>query len=77
MQKFNIAIRSFRQVQDFVSAAMVQPFEILVGNDRQNINGKDFMGMFSLDYSRPVQVTACCSEDECVQFRKQVSDFLI
>ena len=49
MKKFDMIISSFRQVQAFVSLAMTQPFEVLVGNDRQHINGKDFMGMFSLD----------------------------
>ena len=38
MLEFHIVLRSLRQVQDFVTLAMVQPFEVLVGNDRQNIN---------------------------------------
>lgn len=68
MKKFDMIISSFRQVQAFVSLAMTQPFEVLVGNDRQNINGKDFMGMFSLDYTRPVQVTVTCSDEEFTRF---------
>lgn len=76
MHKFDIAIRSFRDIQDFVALAMVQPFEILVGNEQQHINGKDFMGMFALDYSRPVQVVVRCSEEECLQFRQKVSQLL-
>jgi hypothetical protein len=70
MKKFDMIISSFRQVQAFVSLAMMQPFEVLVGNDRQHINGKDFMGMFSLDYSRPVQVTVTCSEEEFTRFHQ-------
>lgn len=76
MHKFDIAIRSFRHVQDFVTLAMAQPFEILVGNDHQHINGKDFMGMFTLDYSRPVQVAVRCSEEECNLFRQKVAQVL-
>ena len=71
MKNFDIMISSFRQVQAFVSLAMRQPFEVLVGNDRQRINGKDFMGMFSLDYTRPVQVTVTCSDEEFANFQKQ------
>jgi len=76
MQKFNISLRSFRQVQDFVSLAMAQPFDILVGNEQQHINGKDFMGMFSLDYSRPVQVAVHGSEEEFLQFHQKVTQLL-
>lgn len=76
MRQFNICIRSFRQVQDFVSLAMVQPFEVLVGNDRQQINGKSFIGMFSLDYRRPVQVSVKCSDDEYARFRQEAAQFL-
>ena len=70
MKKFDMIISSFRQVQAFVSLAMKQPFEVQVGNDRQHINGKDFMGMFSLDYSRPVQVTVTCSDEEFARFQQ-------
>ena len=70
MREFHIVLRSLRQVQDFVSLAMTQPFEVHVGNDRQHINGKDFMGMFSLDYSRPVQVSVTCSDEEFARFHK-------
>lgn len=68
MQEFHMQMYSFRQVQDFVRLAAEQPFEIRVGNDHQNINGKDLMGMFSLDYTRPVCVRADCSEDAFAAF---------
>ena len=45
MREFDIVLRSLRQVQEFVRLAMIQPFDVSVGNDRQNINGKDLMGM--------------------------------
>lgn len=70
MKKFDMALRSFRQVQAFVALAMKQPFEVRVGNERQHINGKDFMGMFSLDYSQPVQVSVTCTEEEFSRFRQ-------
>ena len=70
MKQFQISIGSFRQVQDFVSLAVKQPFEVLVGNEKQKINGKDLMGMFSLDFTRPVQVSVSCSEEEFLRFRQ-------
>ena len=69
MREFDIVVRTFRQVQDFVALAMVQPFEVLVGNDKQQVNGKSFMGMFTLDHDRPLRVTVRCSEEEFGRFR--------
>ena len=71
MQYFDIQVSTFRQVQDFVSLAMVQPFEVLVGNDTQQVNGKSFMGMFTLDHHRPLRVSVRCSEEEFGRFRAE------
>ena len=68
MQEFHMELTSFQQVQDFVRLAAEQPFEIRVGNDHQRINGKDLMGMFSLDYSRPVCVSAECADNLFAEF---------
>lgn len=69
MREFHIALCSMRQVQDFVTLAMHQPFEVTVGNDHQSINGKDLMGMFSLDYGSPIRVRVKCSAEEFSTFR--------
>jgi len=77
MREFNIAIRSFQEVQEFVALAMVQPFEVLVGNDQQTINGKGFIGMLSLDYKQPVRVCVKCTEEEFLRFRQDAAQFLV
>jgi len=69
MFEFQMTIGSFQQVQDFVRLAADQPFEIRVGNEWQTINGKDLMGMFSLDYSRPVTVRAEGAGEQWGNFR--------
>ena len=76
MLEFDIILRSLKQVQEFVALAMVQPFEIMVGNDRQSINGKDLMGMFSLDYTRPVRVRMTCSQEQFSCFRSSAKEFI-
>ena len=76
MRQFDIVVTTFRQVQDFVSLAMVQPFEVLVGNDKQQVSGKSFMGMFSLDYKDAVRVSVKCSEEEFLRFRQDAARFL-
>ena len=75
--EFHVVLSSFQQVQQFVAAAVRQPFDIRVGNERQHINGKDIMGMFSLDYTRPVRVLARCQEEEFLRFRQEVAQFLV
>ena len=77
MEKFDITICSRRQVQDFVTLAAQQPFRITVGNDNQSIDGKDFMGMFSLDYSKPLQVSVQCSQEESCRFQQSIAMLLI
>ena len=77
MWEFNINIHTFQQVQDFVSLAAAQPFDIFVGNECQNINGKDLMGMFSLDYSRSLRVKMHCSEEDFLQFQQKTEALLV
>ncbi len=76
MREFTIYIRSFQDVQDFVSIATVQPFRIVVGNDRCRVNAKSFMGMFGLDYSQPLQVRMACTQEEYNAFLEAASRFL-
>ena len=70
--RFHIQLTSFAQIKTFVALAARQPFNVVVGNDRQTINGKDLMGMFCLDYSRPINVHADCSPDEGAAFYNDV-----
>ena len=74
--EFNIRIRSFQEVQDFIRLATVQPFRVSVGNDFQNANATSFMGVVSLDHRRPLRVTAECGEEEFNRFRQSVARFL-
>lgn len=76
MKQFDIVLRSFEEVQDFVEIATVQPFRVLVGNDRIRVNAKSFMGLFSLDFSEPVHVRADCTDEECARFMAAVSKYL-
>ena len=70
MAEFHMTIHSFEQVQAFVKVAMDQPFPVMVGNESQQINGKDLMGMFSLDYTRPVKVSVNCTEEQFLCFQQ-------
>ena len=76
MKQFDIHLHSFEDIQDFVELATVQPFRIVVGNDRTRVNAKSFMGMFSLDLTAPVQVRADCTDEQCAGFKLAAARFL-
>ena len=76
MHRFSITIESFRQIKDFVALASVQPFDVIVENEKQQLNGKSFIGMFSLDLKRPLIVRVNCSQEELVLFQKAAAQFL-
>ena len=73
--EFNIWIRSFQEVQDFIKLATVQPFRVFVGNDFQSANATSFMGLASLDHRHPLRVSADCGEEEFKLFRQQAARF--
>lgn len=77
MQEFYIHIGSFKDIQDFVALATVQPFSVSVGNESQQVNGKSFSGMVTLDYHRPIFVRSECSIAQWQVFRQQAAKFLI
>ena len=76
MQNFYIKLRSFQEVQEFISVATVQPFAVLVGNEAQQVNGKSFIGMVSLDHTRPLLVQADGEGAAVASFRNVVQKFL-
>lgn len=73
--EFNIWIRSFQEVQEFIRLATVQPFRVFVGNDSQSANATSFMGLVSLDHRHPLRVSADCGEEEFKLFRQQAARF--
>ena len=76
MQNFHINLRSFQDVQEFIALATVQPFAVLVGNEIQQVNGKSFIGMVSLDHTRPLLVQGDCDGQTWQKFRTLASKFL-
>ena len=76
MKEFRISIRSVEEVQAVVQLAMVQPFEVLVESDRRQVSGKNFMGMFSLDFHQPINVLVDCDEDSFCRFRQEATELM-
>lgn len=76
MQQFDISIHSFRQVQDFVNLAKEQSFEVRVSSGNQEVNGKNYLGMFCIDHRMPLHVSAYGEDEECSRFRQELSEML-
>ena len=62
--EFRIQLRSAQDVEDFVSIATRRSFPVMVSNHQHQVNGKNFMEMFSLDVSQPLWVCPECSVEE-------------
>ncbi len=75
MREFHIIIRNFEDVQAFVAMATVQPFRVTVCNDHQQVNGKNVMGMCSLDHSKPLLVRFECGEEDYSRFCQAAARF--
>ena len=76
MHQFQVRFRTSQDVQDFIAWATMQPYTITVGNDHYRVNGSSFMGMFSLDYSRPLTVEVNCTEEALERLMQGAERFL-
>ena len=76
MREFEIRIRSVQDVLFFVDLATARSFPVLVGNEHHQVNGKSFMEMFCLNFSRPLRASMECSQEEFDQFLRDADRLL-
>ena len=77
MREFEIWLRSVKDVQDFVSLATSRPYTVIIRDERNKINGKSFMEMFCLDFSRPLRVLCDCGDEDFEILRAEADRFLV
>jgi hypothetical protein len=77
MKEFEIQISSLQDVVTFVNLATQRPFDVLVGNVFHKVNGKSFMEMFCLNFSRPLKASMICTEEEYQQFLLDAESLLV
>lgn len=77
MKEFAIRLQSITDVQEFVALATTRSFTITVRDVRNKINGKSFMEMFCLDFTKPLRVVAECSDAEFEQLLKDADRYLV
>ena len=76
MREFYVRFHSSRDIQDFISWATLQPFALTVGSDTYHVNGSSFMGMFTLDHTRPLKVSVSCTEEDFTRLLQEAERFL-
>ena len=68
--EMNIRLRSCEDVQTLADLATAQPFRVWISDDRQTVNAKSLMCMFSLDLCRPLTLRLDCGEEGNEAFRQ-------
>ena len=77
MHTFLVAFRSFEDVREFVSLALTQSYDIFVSNGSHAVDAKSLMVMFSLDYSRPLEVRLDCTAEDFAAFAERAAKFRV
>ncbi|MDO5401316.1 MAG: hypothetical protein Q4F17_10130 [Eubacteriales bacterium] len=75
MREIVIRLTSVQDVQSFVAISTVRPFQVTVSDGSRQVNGKSFMEMFCLNFSRPLILRVACSDVELDEFRQALARF--
>lgn len=77
MFKTNIQLSTVERVKDFVGSISDFDFVVDLASGRYCVNGKSIMGIFSLDLSKPIELSAEVPEDEREAFAQVIKPFEI
>ena len=62
--RYNIEIKTIESVKKFCDAASEVDTDIFVSQGRYTVDAKSVMGLFSLDLSKPVALTAYTDDEK-------------
>ena len=74
--KTKIKLDSINAVKDFVSIVMLYDFDIDLVSGRYAVDAKSIMGIFSLDLSKPIELTIHES-DEMDEILKALQPYVV
>ena len=77
MKEFIVSLNSVDKVKRFVSVTAGFDTEIDVVSGRYVIDGKSFMGMFSMDLSKPLLVRVHENGEQAEQIMKMFQEFTL
>ena len=75
MKSYQISLSSINDVKNFVNIVNKYDFEIDLTSGRYVVDAKSIMGIFSLDLSKTIALTAQC--DNCAEFEKEITPFVV
>ena len=75
MKKVKISLDSIQAVKDFVSIVMMYDFDVDLTSGIYAVDAKSIMGIFSLDLSNPIQLTA--HTDDADKFFGEIKKFIV
>lgn len=75
MHTATIRLQSADDVRELVSIISVCGFDVELVSGRSTVDGKSIMGIFSLDFSQPIQLRAYA--DDCGPFFAKISKFIL
>lgn len=74
MTKKKIMLESIADVKKFVSVVSMYDFEVDLSSGRYAVDAKSIMGIFSLDLTKPIQLTA--HTDDADKFFAQIQKYI-
>ena len=77
MNEFFIRLSSVEEINQFIRLATLCPCDVHITSGTQTANAKAYMGVFSLDFGGPLQVTVHGPEDERDAFRLAIEPYII
>ncbi len=75
MKKTNVMLDSISAVKKFVNIVSTYEYEVDLASGRYAVDAKSIMGIFSLDLSKPIQLTA--HTDDADKFFAEIKEFIV
>ena len=77
MRQFTIRFAAMEDVLQFVGLCSRLPFPVTIGSDGYYVNGRSFMGLFTLDFSGPLEVKVDGTDSDAERFAREAERFLL
>lgn len=75
MTKATVSLQAINDVKEFVNIVMRFDFDIDLVSGRYAVDAKSIMGIFSLDLSKPIELSA--HTDDADDFFKAIDKFIV
>lgn len=75
MKAVNIMLKTINDVKDFVNIANKYDFDVDLTSGRYVVDAKSIMGIFSLDFNKPIKVEI--HSNDCESFLNEIKPFIV